>query len=376
MTTELQGLCVLGRLRNFASFRTHTFRVFASVLTVLLALISGSCHSQKTQAEPSIEFTKIPEARAGGSEANTQIEGRVSGARADEKIVLYKKTDRWWVQPAPPDQPFTAIRQDSTWSSTTRYGMEYAALLVEPGYRPPTTTDFLPVKGDAVRAVAVVKGRPGTLPPVKIIHFSGYDWKARSASSRRGGTDQLYDPANAWTDQSGALHFRIAMDSGRWRCAEINLTRSLGYGTYRYVVRDSSFLEPAAVLSMFTWDDTSPEQNHREFDIELARWGDPVSKNAQFVVQPYYVPANISRFATPSGRITYSVDWRPGSLSFRAVRGDGKAKSQVIGEHSFTSGIPTPGNESVHMNLYVFGSSRIPLKKQTEAVIERFEYIP
>jgi hypothetical protein len=41
------------------------------------------------------------------------------------------------------------------------------------------------------------------------------------------------------------------MSSGKWRCAEVNLARSLGYGTYRFVVRESSFLEPAAVLSMF-----------------------------------------------------------------------------------------------------------------------------
>ena len=344
-------------------------------LIFVLSLALCGCHSQKVSTDPSIEFTQIPEARAGGSEAITKIEGRVVGARPDEKIVLYKKTDRWWVQPTPPDQPFTAIRQDSTWSCPTHFGMEYAALLVEPGYRPPATTASLPIKGGAVRAVAIVKGHPGSPLPVKVIHFSGYDWKVRSASSNRGGSDQLYSPENAWTDESGAMHFRMTMDSGRWHCAEVTLTRSLGYGTYRYVVRDSSFLEPAAVLSMFTWDDT-PVQNHREFGIEITRWGDLASKNAQFVVQPYYVPANISRFITLAGRVTYSVSWRPESLSFKAAQGDGKTKSRLIAEHSFTSGIPTPGNESVHMNLYLFGGSRNPLKQETEVVIERFEYIP
>lgn len=348
----------------------------ALTATFVLTLALCGCHSQKSQADPSIEFTTVPEARTGGTEASTKIEGRVVGARPSEKIVLYKKTDRWWVQPTPPDQPFTPIRQDSTWSNSTHFGMEYAALLVEPGYRPPATTNSLPIKGGAVRAVAIVRGRPGPPLSVKIIHFSGYDWKVRSASSNRGGSNQLYSPENAWTDESGAMHFRLSMNSGRWHCAEVNLTRSLGYGTYRYVVRDTSFLEPAAVLSMFTWDDSSSVQNHREFGVEIARWGDPASKNAQFVVQPYYVPANVSRFVTGSGRVTYSVLWRPESLSFRAVQGDGRAKSHVIAEHSFTSGIPTPGNESVHMNLYLFGTSRVPLKTQTEVLIERFEYIP
>lgn len=348
-------------------------------LPVMAALSLGvsGCHSKKASA-PFIEFTKVPEARAGGTEAIAKIEGRVHGARLDERIVLFKKTDRWWIQPGS-DQPFTEIRRDSTWSNSTHFGMEYAALLVAPGYRPPPTADFLPVEGGAVRAVAIVKGIPGPSPTVKTIHFSGYDWNVRTASSNRGGVDQLYDPENAWTDGFGAMHFRITLDSGRWHCAEVNLTRSLGYGTYRYVVREASFLEPATVLSMFTWDDTSPEQNHREFGVEIARWGEPTNRNAQFVVQPYYVPANVARFMAPSGRITYSVRWRPESLSFQAVQVEGKANPHMIAEHTFISGIPTPGNESVHMNLYVFGSwgtSRIPLKQQTEVVIEKFEYIP
>lgn len=31
-------------------------------------------------------------------------------------------------------------------------------------------------------------------------------------------------------------------------------THSLGYGTYRFVVRDISKLEPSEVFSLFTWD--------------------------------------------------------------------------------------------------------------------------
>jgi signal transduction histidine kinase len=58
------------------------------------------------------------------------------------------------------DQPFTAIRPDSTWTNSTHAGTDYAALLVEPGYRPPATTDALPVIGGGVVAAAVAKGAP------------------------------------------------------------------------------------------------------------------------------------------------------------------------------------------------------------------------
>ena len=49
--------------------------------------------------------------------------------------------------------------------------------------------------------------------------------------SDKGGTSNLYNPENAWTDASGALHMQIKKKSGSWSCAEIFLNRSLGYGT-------------------------------------------------------------------------------------------------------------------------------------------------
>jgi len=146
---------------------------------------------------------------------------------------------------------------------------------------------------------------------------------------------------------------------------------------YRFVVRDSSQLEPATVLSMFTWDDSEQEHNHRELDVEITRWGDPLSKNAQYVVQPYYVPANVARFVAPSGILTHSFQWEPGEVSFRTVRGTSSRNgSRTVADHVFTSGVPAPGGELIHINLYIFGSAARPLRNQNEAVIEKFEYLP
>jgi len=83
-----------------------------------------------------------------------------------------------------------------------------------------------------------------------------------------------FDPANAWTDANGALHLRATKNQDGWSCAEVRLTRSLGYGTYLFVVRDISHLEPSAVLSLFTWDDMiGTDENRQELDIEMSRWG-------------------------------------------------------------------------------------------------------
>ena len=115
--------------------------------------------------------------------------------------------------------------------------------------------------------------------------------------------------------------FALLKSAGKWTCAEVSLTRSLGYGTYSVQVRDSSNVEPAAVFGMFTWDYAGTDQNYREMAIEMSRWGDPASNNGQYVVQPFYVPANVAKFTAPAGPLTYSIHWEAGRVSFQTSRG-------------------------------------------------------
>jgi len=349
--------------------------IFPAVV-VFLCVLLGACRPSASGIEPSIEFSRVPKADEGGSESRAVIDGRVTGARPGERIVLFARSGAgvWWVQPFA-NQPFTAIEAESLWENSTHLGTEYAALLVSPDYHPPETTPNLPARGGEVLAVATAKGEASLRPVSRTLHFSGYEWEIRGLPSNRGGTVNTYDPANAWTDENGALHLRIAQGLGQWTCAEVNLTRSLGYGSYLFDVRDVSRLEPAAVLGMFTWDDSSADPEHRELDMELSRWGDPASKNAQYVVQPYYVPANVVRFTTPPGPLTYSFQWQPGRVSFRTVRKSARGVEAPVSESTFASGVPMPGGESVHMNLYVYGKGK-PLSKESEVVIEKFEYLP
>src|SRR5580704_5549686 len=136
---------------------------------------------------PSIEFTKIPVADIGGPDKMNVIEGRATGVRPGQQIVLYARSEgRWWIQPFA-REPFTKIQSDSNWKNETHLGMEYAALVVDPGETPPPTTEVLPSRGGGVAAVAVVKGQsPESSPePPKTLHFSGYDWIVRSGLSYR-----------------------------------------------------------------------------------------------------------------------------------------------------------------------------------------------
>src|SRR5882672_673138 len=98
-------------------------------------------------------------------------------------------------------------------------------------------------------------------------------------------------------------------------------------------------MEPNAVLTLFTWDGVGTEDNRRELDIEISQWGFPKNDNAQYVVQPYYIPLNIVRFRAPSGVLTQSIQWKPGQATFTTATGD-SAKQRVIHEHVFAAGVP------------------------------------
>ena len=354
--------------------------VYARVMHFVLAsaLLLAGCRSQKALAVPTIELTKIPPAAQGGRERVDTITGRVSGSRPGQQIVVYARSGPWWVQPWP-DKPFIPIQADSTWGTSTHLGFEYAAMLVEPGYHPPPTMDVAPTRGGSVVAVTIVKGSGAPqLAPVKPLHFSGYDWEVRTIAGDRGGTNNLYDGDNAWTDSSGALHLRIKKKGDKWSCAELEMNRSLGYGTYIVVVRDTTHLEPAAVLSMNTFDDWGGDQHYRELDIEFGRWGDASGKNnAQYGIQPFYVPGNVAPFTVPQGTLTHSVRWESGRASFKSVRGsEMRTGAPVVSEHVFTSGVPSPGQEKFQMMFYVVASEKSPLQKENEVVVEKFEYLP
>jgi hypothetical protein len=372
--STIKGDSVYLELANRGSNRFAWRLIFPAIVCCLMF---GGCHSSQIVSEPSIKFTKIPPAKEGGADKIDTIEGSVSGAKPGQQIVLYAKSGIWWVQPFAA-KPFTAIQTDSVWKTSTHFGTEYAALLVEADYQPPPKLDNLPNPGDGIVSVETVKGAPSApSDSAKTINFSGYEWKIRTNTSDRGATLNYFSAANVRVDENGFLHLRIAKEGDKWTCAEISLTRSLGFGTYNFVVRDVSQLNPSAVFSMFTWDDSEAAPNHREMDIEVSQWGDPVNKNLQFVVQPYYVPANVARFSAPAGELTNSFYWQAGRVTFKTTAAKNSAdKEQIIAEHGFTSGIPSPESETVHLNLYAFGYGKNTLEKETEVVIEKFEFLP
>ena len=106
--------------------------------------------------EPNIQITLVPEWGQEGYPNNT-IKGKVSGInlkdRDDYKVVIFAFTNTWYVQPTIAS-PYTAIEKDGSWEADIHLGHKYAALLVKPSYKPPSTTDTLPKPAGDVLAVA------------------------------------------------------------------------------------------------------------------------------------------------------------------------------------------------------------------------------
>jgi signal transduction histidine kinase len=131
----------------------------ALLVAAICCMLPGGCRARQPNAGPYIEFTRVPLVDEGGQEKLDVVEGRVIGARPGQQIVLFARSGAWYVQPFA-NQHFTQIQPDSKWRSSTHLGTEYAALLVEPGYQPPSSTDVLPGEGEGVIAVAIQKGDP------------------------------------------------------------------------------------------------------------------------------------------------------------------------------------------------------------------------
>jgi hypothetical protein len=341
-----------------------------------MCLLEG-CQRGRSKPSAAIEFSRIPEANQGGQETQDIIEGFVKGAHPGEQIVLYAKSGQWWVQPLV-THPFTKLATQAgrmKWTNATHLGTDYAALLVEPGYRPTPILANLPKlggsAGSAVIAIASTKGAAS--PPSKIIGFSGYRWRLRDAPSSRGDVTNKYSPDNIWVDSGGAMHMKIGRDGRDFTCAEASLTTSLGYGTYNVTIRDASRLHGKVVFTMFTWDYARPDESNGEMDMEYNYWREE-KENFQYGLPPFY-GQNIKRVIMPSATLIHSLRWEPGRAVFRTVRAP-VPSAKPVAEHTFTSHIPTHGIESFRMSLYLRRDHPLNFNEDPEVMIEKFEYLP
>ena len=211
--------------------------------------------------------------------------------------------------------------------------------------------------------------------PPRAVVFSGYTWSVKAGAGKVGPGPNYFSssPDNVWVDGQGRLHLKITYSRGRWYCAEVVNTQSLGRGSYTWTLDSSAGgLDPNVVLGLFTWND-DPAYNHREIDIELARWGnasDPT--NGQYVVQPYDHPGNLVRITQPAvaGPSTHGFTWGATSVAFAS-------SSASPGSWLYEGlDVPQPGGENARMNLWLFRGMPPSNGQPIEVVVHGFTFTP
>lgn len=130
--------------------RPHIVVRTATFLVLLVCFLLTGCHSSSEGSAPTIGFSKVPAAYQ-ESPYKTDIterdykpgtaEGRATGTRQGQRIVLYAKTDGRWGSCPQAGQPFTSIGNDGRWKASVHLGLQYAALLVDQTYNPPEQTE-------------------------------------------------------------------------------------------------------------------------------------------------------------------------------------------------------------------------------------------
>jgi hypothetical protein len=211
-------------------------------------------------------------------------------------------------------------------------------------------------------------------PSVRTVEFSGYTWQVKSSAGVVGpGPNNFSDStANVWVDSAGRLHLKLTYSKGRWYCAEVVNTQSLGRGRYSFEL-DSAVdaLDPNVVLGLFTWSD-DPAYNNRELDIEFSRWGNAAEPtNGQYVVQPYDGSGNLQRVTQPPlSASTHSFDWQASAVTFTSSTATPSPWTYAGPD------VPQPGSEHARMNLWLFRGTPPGSGRSVEVIVRRFSFTP
>jgi len=335
-------------------------------------------------AQPAKPEARRPEIRIQTIDAARSIvNGVVAGLSKDETVehvvVLYVYTDMWYVHPYRGSA--AAIKTDGSWESRhVRRGGErgMAAVVIPKGTAPPPNVQMLnDIKSGAVAAVPYKEqfadqgqGAQAWAGPERI-RFANRSWLVKDCFGGPG--PNRFSSTAVSLDKEENLHLKVFRDGKDWVCGEIICEEALGYGDYRFRFSGRlDELDPRVVLGLFIYGG-----DRREIDFELARWGDPNAKNAQFVVQPARNDTMFRFSAGSATELTCSLLWEPGRVRFRCWRGspDPEKEGEPIAEWSYAGPfVPKATDERFRMNLWLMGG-KPPLNGQgVEVAIRGFDF--
>jgi len=196
----------------------------------------------------------------------------------------------------------------------------------------------------------IFQGFPKFEKPERTINFSGYEWNVKRGVFAPGPNYWNDSEDAVFVDKKGHLHIKITKVGDTFYSSEIYLEKSMGYGTYKFVIDGKSEvdkLDEHLILGLFLYQD-----DEHELDIELANWQNPGGDNIYYSVQPYWENKKLNNKGAKitldnSLTSTYTIKWLPSRIRMTA-----KQKGEMLfdwryrGDRNFE-----PGGEKVHINL-------------------------
>ena len=314
----------------------------------------------------------------------TQLSGMTYNTNTtQDKVVVYVLTNQWYVQPLIAAS-FTNIETGGWWSTSTNPWNTIVALLVNPANYTPAAMEITnPALDPGV--IAWAQYPPGPIS----VQFSGYTWGIKMTGSAPG--DQFNPGPNFWSDDpsvvsvacDGSLHLQINQINGVWQSAEVFLTKSLGYGTYTVKVASHLDQLPLNTVAAPLFIYAAPGQ---EFDNEysgpdgLTTIAAP--NNAQFVVQrpdgQFISGTNLLTYPQPStAQFTTQMVWSATQVTFTSWNGwanDPTSNTEIATWTYNGAPIPQPGQERVHINLWLYGGTAPATGTGNEMTINSFSF--
>lgn len=294
------------------------------------------------------------------------VSGTVTHANASTPfVVLYAKTDRYYVQPSP-SEALSPVARAGTWQTTTAEWDQLIALAVDETFHPAAVLDTHPHLQAGVRASV-------DLPPTRAVHFGDRDWLVKSGELLGPGPNYFSDSAESvWVDDAG-LHLRIRPIDGVWHAAEVVLPTESGYGVYEYTISSPLVaLDGRTVLSGFLY-----ESDAKEIDIEFST-GLAGLNSAQYVVQPHFLPGHLRRFEmAPVTPTHHRITWSPSRVEFASWFGGSPNPTEATTIASWVydgADVPVPGAAHMRFNAWLLGGDAPSSGIGDELVVESFAY--
>jgi len=236
----------------------------------------------------------------------------------------------------------------------------------------------------ALLTLAVLVGP--TAASAATVQFSGYTWEVRQGGGGPGPNS--WDARNVWVDANGAMHLRVTQLDGHWACAEVTMTKSLGFGTYQWQVEGRpDQMDRNLVLGLFnyTTPDIGPDGTN-EIDIEFARWGNASWPNGNWTIYPAVVgPKPLSttfEVALTSNLSTHRFTWSSDRVRYASLNGlhdigdnNGLFQKKTFSPASAQRRIPQNALP-VHMNLWLFKGQAPSNGQSVEIVLRSFKFVP